>query len=408
MNNFFENHLEEINSISNRSKKEQKKTFTRLQKANTQFVSSVNSRITSSYTKCIEGINVHQFTNDGKAIVGSSDRVYLPDVATRLYQNVDNVSMSYRSHKYHKSQSQPGSFEKGVSDIKYYEYSQNNTSDVTKYILNLYENFSDKLKSSLNIYFSVEKLYSIWSLYNDDGEHSEFDETFTYFTYKFVTKKSNEVIADGVIELPVNFNFLFPTNLEELKYVEKITEKILELDLIDKDKINPEFLYIDSLGAHQLFNQTYYIHEPKVTERFDKFGNQVKENDYELTKQRYYYDSPREFLDSLVLKKEIEESNEKLDLDKPNGVKYIYSFHTKENVIDNDRTVYPGALLYFDGNKLYRVQADMIDLNNVGDEDIKVTKDKEKITTKVRNKKHISLSGIKNAIVKFTSSIKIL
>ena len=396
MNNFFENHLEEIKIITARSKKEARKSFSRLQKASEYILKIRNENVLENEVKTIEGINVHQLTKDGKVLIGSSDRIYLPDVATRLYQGLDNILKSYKSHKVHNEDIVINSAEDNSNRIEYIDLAEWENEYLKETLVNLYESLSENAKKIFDIEFLLEGLFSIWNIYSPESKNSEFDEFYLILNYK-ICDKTNDILLANKYKRITNSDLRNKrVNLESIKiFIEELAELISKEKTV-LEKISPDLVLFSNELTSQLLlfllskkeqfltehkNLQEFSHSHLINENFDHFGRELNENNKVdesgfMPRQAKFHSKihlmPRNLSlgDFSIQDDNLEQTIKEMLLDAAkiyNKKKFVYIFSTNSiNNTDFDQSfvINPTIALYFDGKESRLVDMNLVEIND--------------------------------------------
>jgi len=396
MNNFFENHFEEINLITNRSKKESRSTFTRLQKASIYKLESFNEKIFNENIYNLEGINVHQVTEDGKVLLGSSDRIYLPDIATRLYQELDDILKSYKSHKVHSKHSTPISTSENSSNVENIDLYDWDNEYFKELLTKLYESVELNVREKMNIIFELDGYHSLWNIFNPEHKSKEFDEFLLCLNYTVESKDTGETILNKCQKIQVNdirskrinfenaveeINFASNTFLLSLssKQQDKIKADAVILDHGLTSKVLAKLLSVDP--DHSIFSESNEKNSYEcIKEDYDKFGNQCDdenklEEENKILRQSFFYESPKYTFRNFEL-------NKKENLIKSTNIqsllqqilndyklqKIIFIGGTKDIYFSedchDDIIIEPSIKVYFDGKDLRYLDLDFVEILN--------------------------------------------
>lgn len=396
MNNFFENHLDEIKLITTRSKKESRKSFSRLQKATEYVLKTVNGKICANEIKTIEGINVHQVTDEGKVLLGSSDRVYLPDVATRLYQGLDNILKSYKSHKVHDEELELEYPAENNSRIEYVDLADWENSYLIDTVNNLFTKISSEAKSYFDIEINLDGIFSLWNIYNPNSKIAEFDEFYLVLNYKIYDKEKDILLFDKYKRITNSELRNKRINLDFISdFIESLVE-IVKKETADSKKINPDLiLFSNSLTSKLLLfllsrksqfesqfkNLKEFTNANLMSESFDHFGNELEaEKNLEkasfATRQYKFHSKVHEVPRNLSwgevenLDNPFEKDIKEMLLDvskKHKGKNLVYiistnSIHSSD--FDQSFIINPTLALYFDGKEFKLVNIDLIEIKD--------------------------------------------
>lgn len=395
MDNFFENHIEEINSVIKKSKKESKISIIRLQKASVYKLESYNGKILNEDIYHLEGLNLHQITEDGKILIASSDRTHLNDIVARLYQEIDDILKSYKSHKVHSSYTPPTLSEKNSSKIKNIDIYDWNNIFLKNTINNLYEAIDKIAREKLNITFRLDGYYALWSIFNQDEKANKFDEYFLYLNFTAESKGSGERILSknykinvseiknrkvGIEQLVDDINDTLHSYIKSLslKQTRKFDANVIVLDDSLTTKILTKLLLLDPNDP--IFSQLTDENSIEcIEEDYDKFGNQCLErikikDGNRILRQCFFYENPRYSFRNIFLNKkdsnDIQAKNIDLFLqeicDKLNIQKVIFLKGSKDTHIYDDHfddiIIEPSIKFYFDGKSLKTLDFDYIEI----------------------------------------------
>jgi hypothetical protein len=398
MNNFFENHIEEINSITSRSKQESKTTYARLQKGIVYKIRTQNSKIVEEDIFNLEGINVHQFSKDGKVLFGSSDRIYLPDVAIRIYQSLDGLLNSYDTHKVHTTDFKPDRLDnESFSNIEHLELAELDTEYLKNKLENLYSSLPNQLKLETDISLAIEGIYSVWQIHSSENNLKEFDEMILTINYKVESKENNQILINK--RKKINLNDLKQKDLD-LEDVQREIEFTFDnykkkLKIISTEKVQPELIVIDdhiisdllfklskSDPEHNLFKH-FEIEDVEdienIEERHDKFGNKFSQEKNQKTLRQSHYSKPAHFINkTFKLNKKAKVSTTQISTiediidilsKKFKSKKILFAFGDKNNIANTDYSnsiiLNPAIKFYFDGKGFYQVDADLIEVEDI-------------------------------------------
>lgn len=201
-NDFFENYADHIRLLFKRSSKEHSQIFVRLQKGNIYSLLTFNGIIEREFIKLFEGINLHKFSKHGFTLFASSDRMHLQDVATRLYQELDNIIKSYKGHKVHTT---PIKIETeldskcSITEVDICELDTGYIRDITTQI---YESLNDYIKQKYFVYINVNALSSIWQI-SYENTNQQFSECTSYLICKLEDRHTGNLL-EKVIPLQQN------------------------------------------------------------------------------------------------------------------------------------------------------------------------------------------------------------
>lgn len=445
MNNFFENHFEEINLITNRSKKESRISYTRLQKASIYKLQSINSEVVHENIYNLEGINVHQVTDDGKVLFGSSDRVYLPDVATRLYQGLDNILNSYKTHKVHSHIFKPKLDNDNYSNIENIDLSDWETEYFKEVLRNLFEDLSEESKSKFDIYFNLEGVHSLWQIFNPENKSKEFDEFLLTLNYKVEVKETSEIVLNKSKKIKVNdirskkmnfdevvgeIDFAVKTYLNQNKKLEKSKTKP-ELIVLDSDLTSKVFLKLFNLNPkHKIFNKLGIKEVAEyncVQESYDKFGNlceevaELNEKQNMPLRQTIFNSRPcfnyrnfgfanvQELFDE-ELKKDLNSVIDRISK-KFKSKKILMMLGSKESEVCNeycsDVIIQPALQVYFDSGKLNGTDIDFVSISDFDEMNLLAGADYclNKLLT---NNLYVGMSGFSYSVIPVTKDVKFI
>ena len=433
MNNFFENHIKEINSINNKSKKERKTTFSRLQKASVYKLAVINGEIDTEFIKSLEGINLHQITEDGKLLFASSDRVYLPDVATRLYQVLENICKSYKSHRVHNNDFSPESSDQDVENINYIDISNWDNQYFKEVIQEIFNSINSNINKDFNIYIEVEGLCSLWHIINPKGNSIQFDEINIFLNYQIECKNTGNIILNKTISLR-------PIDIRNKKIsIDKIVSNINSLHQIDlisgkniKD-LKPQIIIFDNDLTAEILIKSYQVdlHKEKkknikfkdtlnencISESFDKFGvcrENKKSNKNYFLRQNYFHKIPSLINRNLkfyhCMRKPFEENDSREEIIKKiaseqNANSVLYLSGSKEinnyleNTVSSNSVISPIEIIFFDGKNFESLEIDYFEIPNI--DQLKLLKgNSHSIVELPLYKMKIGLSGFSHSILK--------
>jgi hypothetical protein len=379
MNNFFENHFNEIKLITNRSKKESRKTISRLQKASEYSLELFNNKIIHNQIKIIEGINIDQITYDGKVLYASSDRIYLPDVATRLYQNLDSILKSYKSHKIHKNDHDFEHPNEDESDIQFSDLADWENDFIKEQFFDFFNSLSDNVKEIFNIKFEIEGQFSIWNIFSPENTVIEFDEFYLHYKFTLFEKETSKKIYSNVYKVPNN-----EIRIKNIDF-SKAREEINNLGNFYKNKVGKiysvENIYLDNsviknlIIKNKLRNTTNSLSDAYdsllVNEIYDRYGNKNTDSveDGFIPRQNKIhgnvYHIPRniifngknstnelssfDFIQELVNKKE----------------KFLYIFTDEFLNEHNLNLINPTIAIYHDGKEISLAELDFLEIDDI-------------------------------------------
>lgn len=401
MNNFFENHLEEIQLITSRSKKESRKSFSRLQKKQKFNLTTINGEVTQNEIHILEGINVHQYTDDGKVTLASSDRIYLPDVATRLYQSLDNILKAYKPHKVHIGNETPEHDTENISIIDYIDLSEWDNELFLETLNNLYSSLSQEIKDKYDIEFDLDGNYSIWDIFTPNSQTVEFDEFLLILNYRLSEKGSTKHILDSRISIPAgqvrNKNIKLDKIVSEITIFAKLNDskdinnfQNTDLVIFAPSLTSSLFLVSIDQGINLSIPQNEIKVPGELTEKYDKYGRSfpegvLQELDYgKNARQSVYHKTPHHFPHSLELKESVEEEGKDL-------IENILKLHSKKKFLllfgstdllpfdkyHDEMYFSPVFSIYYDGKKFGKANVDYVEVSNP--EKIKFSKNTEKV-----------------------------
>ncbi len=411
MNNFFENHLEEIKLITSRSKKESRKSFSRLQKSNQYLLRMRNGETIENEIISVEGINLHQITEEGKVLFANSDRIYLPDVATRLYQNLDNILKSYKSHKVHNDNKFHKGAEETTSQIDYIDLADWDNEYFRNVLNDTYSSVSDEAKERFHIEFTLDSLYSIWNIFNPESKITEFDEFYLVLNYKIFDKEKDVLISDRFkkitnsdirnkrIDLSGIINFINELN------------KIHQLKKYQAENVKPHFVFLNDSSLSRVILENFGKLEEDlkvqikefesiklISEKFNKLGLSLHSekilNTDELMRQKYYGASPQFIPRNISLANNIEPfETEEINIErtlqkikshsKSKPFIYVLSFQPSCDFYDENILLIPDLSIYFDGNEFFLLDLNALELLNL--EEIKLSDERVQELSKIRS-----------------------
>lgn len=262
MNAYFENNIEEIEQIISRSHKDKNTSIFRIQKAKKLELGSFNSRIMKSSITTLYGVNMHILSREGYLIYGSSDRMHLPDVITRLYQSLDNLLRANNGHKVHRNIVIDSLPKDEVSHIQNFDLGEWDLEYPREILQKAYSSLAEDIRSEANITLQISGDYSLWSVSNSLGGKAEFDELMAYLTCEVSLKANPErkLCFSKLISASDLRNKDF--DLEDT--IKKITEDYLFLskssrfEKVNFEKIDPEIVLFDeTLSVSCLYNLLY-------------------------------------------------------------------------------------------------------------------------------------------------------
>lgn len=405
MDEFFENHLDQVNLITQRSQKDKKQTFSRLQKASMYKLCLINGEIDQEFIKSFEGINVHQITQDGKALFASSDKTYLPDLTTRLYQNLENICKSYKSHKVHSNNFKPESAGKDSKNVVNIDLSNWNNNYLKNIAKEIYAKLSKAVKDNFVVYINIEGLWGLWQITSPKGICSKFDEINTFINYRAEDKHTGNLVLNKTISITPNDirrqSFEINKIISDIEKLQNFNSKKISYEKLN---IRPTTLVFDEDLTSEMLIKIYQTNTSKniykinkfvdtandycISEQYDKFGNMTNLNSKSTSKkhvnvrQSFFYETPRfvhrnlEFCKCDDLSNIFQDEPEKFIKSlgkklKTSSILYLYGSkennHYLQNTYHTSIVLNPANALYFDGKNINYIDLEYIEIPEIND-----------------------------------------
>ncbi len=294
MENYFENNIEEINQIISRSKKDKSTTIFRIQKSKVLTLHNYNGITESCDLRTLHGINMHLLSKEGNLIFGSSDRLYLPDVMTRLYQSLDNLLKANKGHKVQDQILFDTLPTNHVSVIDNINLSEDDLGYLEGVLESVYQEVREEFRNQLDIHTTMRGSYAVWLIGNSHGGRSERDEFDLQIDIEIASKEQyfNRVRFSHSVSSADLRNQKIPTK----RIAERINEYaffVCEKFPATKAKVAIDGILLDRTLTTDLIYQAYFspeaplspfsiadISQPSsqlLNESIDKYGIEIPE-----------------------------------------------------------------------------------------------------------------------------------
>ena len=229
MHVLFENNIDEIPQVIQLSKKNKNSVFFEFKHTKNIFVSRFNNQVCDLNTCVNAGLHMQLLSKEGYLIEGYSNRLYLSDVMSRLYQSLENILKTNKGHKVASKIE--------ASALKVLNPTKSTDKSVESYTLEslnlpafleeVYSSLSDQIKKSKNIYLEISALNEHYLSGNSKGEKSTTEETTFKFNGEIYNKNSPSKIKKFTKKLSLKDfkskeSYISKFNLELGKYLKEL------------------------------------------------------------------------------------------------------------------------------------------------------------------------------------------
>jgi len=190
MENCFENNTNEINQIITKVQKDKSTAIFKVARNKICTIEKVNNTVSEAFIDHHHQVSMHLYSSQGYYITGSSDKMYLPDVISRLYQSLDNLLKANKGHKVKKNIIAPELFSEVINDIQYTDISEWDIPYYTSLLTKIYESIPAELCDDITCKIGIKGFYSLCMAANSNQGIREFDEFAVELYCELTTKNS--------------------------------------------------------------------------------------------------------------------------------------------------------------------------------------------------------------------------
>lgn len=207
-NSYFENFSEEIESLISNTQRDNNIVHFNLQHGKEVNIVFFNNVLEKCTFDLIRKIDIQMITSEGYYIQGSSDRMYMNDVITRLYNSLNNLLKANKDHRVKKDISRDILNITSKKQEIYNEFEDWDTEFLTQFVNELYFSITEEYKQKLNIKLELKGNYSKCLSGISNTEDKNYIDSFNLNLICSIYHKEN-ALNKYTISKNINFeNFL--------------------------------------------------------------------------------------------------------------------------------------------------------------------------------------------------------